>query len=233
MWPSCACHTAARPPRSSGCWTTARASSTSRPTSASRQTSLQNGTGSIPTRSCFPPSTASRSSIGSAVADASLVANPGCYPTAALLALEPLRRFGLIDVVVDAKSGVSGAGKTPTDATHFCTVDSDLVAYGLGGHRHYPEIASGIGAGDDGTFADVRTAPRAVAARDRRDDLRAHGGDALGRRTARLLRARLRRRSLRRDRRLDRRTCETWSARITVASSPRSTAARDASWSSR
>ncbi len=85
-----------------------------------------------------------------AIADALLVANPGCYPTAALLALEPLRGFGLIDVVVDAKSGVSGAGKAPSDATHFCTVDSDLVAYGLGGHRHYPEIATGIGAGAAG-----------------------------------------------------------------------------------
>jgi N-acetyl-gamma-glutamyl-phosphate reductase len=85
-----------------------------------------------------------------AVAEATLVANPGCYPTAALLALEPLRRFGLLDVVVDAKSGVSGAGKAPSDATHFCTVDSDLVAYGLGGHRHYPEIAVGIGVGAGG-----------------------------------------------------------------------------------
>jgi len=85
-----------------------------------------------------------------AVAEASLVANPGCYPTAALLALEPLRGFGLLDVVVDAKSGVSGAGKAPSEATHFCTVDSDLVAYGLGGHRHYPEIAAGIGAGAGG-----------------------------------------------------------------------------------
>ena len=85
-----------------------------------------------------------------AIAQAALVANPGCYPTAALLALEPVRRFGLVDVVVDAKSGVSGAGKAATDATHFCTVDSDLVAYGLGGHRHYPEIAAGIGAGHGG-----------------------------------------------------------------------------------
>ena len=84
------------------------------------------------------------------VAEATLVANPGCYPTAALLALEPLRRFGLTDVVVDAKSGVSGAGKAPSDATHFCAVDSDVVAYGLGGHRHYPEIAAGIGVNEGG-----------------------------------------------------------------------------------
>jgi len=78
------------------------------------------------------------------VATAALVANPGCYPTAALLALAPLRQLGLLEVVIDAKSGVSGAGKTPKDATHFCNVDSDLVAYGLGTHRHYPEIAAGL-----------------------------------------------------------------------------------------
>ncbi len=78
------------------------------------------------------------------IAAADLVANPGCYPTAALLALEPLKRFGLLDVVIDAKSGVSGAGKTPTETTHFCNVDSDLVAYGMPSHRHYPEIATGL-----------------------------------------------------------------------------------------
>jgi N-acetyl-gamma-glutamyl-phosphate reductase len=80
------------------------------------------------------------------VAAARLVANPGCYPTAALLALEPLRVLGLRDVVIDAKSGVSGAGKTPGTRTHYCAVDSDLVAYGIGTHRHYPEIAAGLGA---------------------------------------------------------------------------------------
>ncbi|HJW74540.1 MAG TPA: N-acetyl-gamma-glutamyl-phosphate reductase [Thermoleophilia bacterium] len=77
---------------------------------------------------------------------ARLVANPGCYPTAALLALHPLAGLGLIDVVVDAKSGVSGAGKTPTERTHFCTVDSDLTAYAVAGHRHLPEIYAGLGA---------------------------------------------------------------------------------------
>jgi N-acetyl-gamma-glutamyl-phosphate reductase len=79
-----------------------------------------------------------------AVAAADLVANPGCYPTAALLALAPLAQLGLVDVVIDAKSGVSGAGKTPEEATHFCSVDSDLVAYGIQSHRHYPEIAAGL-----------------------------------------------------------------------------------------
>ena len=79
-----------------------------------------------------------------AVAGARLVANPGCYPTAALLALTPLLPLGLLDVVIDAKSGVSGAGKSATPRTHFCAVDSDLIAYALQGHRHYPEIVAGL-----------------------------------------------------------------------------------------
>ena len=81
-----------------------------------------------------------------AIAAAALVANPGCYPTAALLALAPLAPLGLLDVVIDAKSGVSGAGKTPSERTHFCSVEGDLVAYALGGHRHYPEIVAGLAA---------------------------------------------------------------------------------------
>jgi len=78
------------------------------------------------------------------VASARLVANPGCYPTAARLALAPIRRLGLLDVIVDAKSGVSGAGKTPTSRTHFCSIDSDLMAYGIASHRHQPEITAGL-----------------------------------------------------------------------------------------
>jgi len=72
---------------------------------------------------------------------ADLVANPGCYPTASLLALTPLARAGVIDdVVIDAKSGVSGAGRAATDKTHFVTVDENLNAYGVPRHRHIPEI---------------------------------------------------------------------------------------------
>jgi N-acetyl-gamma-glutamyl-phosphate reductase len=82
------------------------------------------------------------------ITGAQVVANPGCYPTAVLLALTPLRGLGLQDVVVDAKSGVSGAGKAATERTHFCSVDSDLVAYAVGGHRHYPEMAAGLAASD-------------------------------------------------------------------------------------
>ena len=72
---------------------------------------------------------------------AGLVANPGCYPTASLLALAPLARAGLIeDVIIDAKSGVSGAGRATTDKTHFVSVDENLTAYGVPRHRHIPEI---------------------------------------------------------------------------------------------
>jgi N-acetyl-gamma-glutamyl-phosphate reductase len=72
---------------------------------------------------------------------ARLVANPGCYPTAAILSLAPLARAGLMaDVVIDAKSGVSGAGRAATDKNHFVTVDENLSPYGVGRHRHTPEI---------------------------------------------------------------------------------------------
>jgi N-acetyl-gamma-glutamyl-phosphate reductase len=80
---------------------------------------------------------------------ADLVANPGCYPTAALLALGPLARQGAIeDVVIDAKSGVSGAGRAASDKTHFVTVDENVAAYGVPRHRHTPEIEQELGALD-------------------------------------------------------------------------------------
>ncbi|HUR84673.1 MAG TPA: N-acetyl-gamma-glutamyl-phosphate reductase, partial [Solirubrobacteraceae bacterium] len=76
-----------------------------------------------------------------AIAGADLVANPGCYPTATLLGLAPLATTGTIaDVVVDAKSGVSGAGRTPSAKTHFSTMTENVVPYGVGAHRHMPEI---------------------------------------------------------------------------------------------
>ncbi len=75
------------------------------------------------------------------IAGASLVANPGCFPTAALLTLAPLARAGLIaDVVVDAKTGVSGAGRAATQATHFVSVAENVIPYKVGDHRHTPEI---------------------------------------------------------------------------------------------
>ncbi len=76
------------------------------------------------------------------------VAVPGCYPTAAALALAPLVRAGAIrteGVVVDAASGVSGAGRGPKPTTAFCTVDEDFTAYGLLRHRHTPEIEQATG----------------------------------------------------------------------------------------
>jgi N-acetyl-gamma-glutamyl-phosphate reductase len=82
-----------------------------------------------------------------AIADAGLVANPGCYPTAALLALAPMARARLIaDVVIDAKSGVSGAGRAATEKTHFVTVDENVSAYGVPRHRHTPEIEQELAA---------------------------------------------------------------------------------------
>jgi N-acetyl-gamma-glutamyl-phosphate reductase len=87
------------------------------------------------------------------VREAAIVANPGCYPTATLLALAPLARAGIIgDVIVDAKSGVSGAGRAATAKTHFVTVDENLNAYGVPRHRHTPEIEQELGA----MGADVR-----------------------------------------------------------------------------
>lgn len=72
---------------------------------------------------------------------AGIVANPGCFPTAALIGLAPLARAGLIgDVVIDAKTGVSGAGRSATQKTHFVSVDENVAAYGVAGHRHAPEI---------------------------------------------------------------------------------------------
>jgi N-acetyl-gamma-glutamyl-phosphate reductase len=77
------------------------------------------------------------------------VATPGCYPTAASLALAPLVRAGAVvpeGIVVDAASGVSGAGRPPKPATTFCTVDEDFTAYGLLDHRHTPEMEQVLGA---------------------------------------------------------------------------------------
>ena len=81
------------------------------------------------------------------IASAALVANPGCYSTAAILALAPLVREGLVaDAVVDAKSGVSGAGREASDRTHFVSVDENVSAYAVDGHRHAPEIDQELGA---------------------------------------------------------------------------------------
>jgi len=84
------------------------------------------------------------------VRHASLVANPGCYPTAALLALLPLSKAGLLDasagVIVDAKSGISGAGRAPSDRTHFSENHGSVAAYGVFNHRHVAEMEQELGA---------------------------------------------------------------------------------------
>ena len=77
-----------------------------------------------------------------AIAESRLVGVPGCYPTSAILALAPLASKGWLDgrTVVDAKSGVSGAGRALKITSHFSEVDSNFSAYGLSGHRHQPEM---------------------------------------------------------------------------------------------
>lgn len=75
---------------------------------------------------------------------ARLIANPGCYPTSALLALAPLLKAGLIaagDIIIDSKSGVTGAGRALVPGSLFCECDESVKAYGVGTHRHTPEIA--------------------------------------------------------------------------------------------
>jgi len=77
------------------------------------------------------------------IGDAQLVASPGCYPTAAILALAPLLKRRLIDpreIIIDAKSGVSGAGRTLKLTTHFPECNESISAYSVGRHRHTPEI---------------------------------------------------------------------------------------------
>jgi N-acetyl-gamma-glutamyl-phosphate reductase len=82
-----------------------------------------------------------------ALAEAELVATPGCYPTASVLALAPLARRGLLtDVVIDAKQGVSGAGRGGGDAMHYVTMDENAFAYKTEGHRHRPEIEQELAA---------------------------------------------------------------------------------------
>lgn len=81
------------------------------------------------------------------ISSAQLVANPGCYPTGAILALAPVVKAKLIehDIVIDSKSGVSGAGRTLTLPTHFSEANEDVSAYALEGHRHLPEITQELG----------------------------------------------------------------------------------------
>jgi N-acetyl-gamma-glutamyl-phosphate reductase len=77
------------------------------------------------------------------IREAPLVANPGCYPTSAILPLAPLLKAGLIaprEIIIDSKSGISGAGRTPKLTTHFPECNESISAYNVGRHRHTPEI---------------------------------------------------------------------------------------------
>jgi N-acetyl-gamma-glutamyl-phosphate reductase len=77
------------------------------------------------------------------IRESKLVANPGCYPTSAILPLAPLIKAGLVaprEIIVDSKSGVSGAGRTPKLTTHFPECNESISAYNVGRHRHTPEI---------------------------------------------------------------------------------------------
>jgi N-acetyl-gamma-glutamyl-phosphate reductase len=83
------------------------------------------------------------------IASAGIVANPGCYPTAAVLALAPLARAGLIaDVVIDAKQGISGAGRNFDDTTHLSMAGENILPYKVAAHRHTPEIEEQLDALD-------------------------------------------------------------------------------------
>lgn len=86
---------------------------------------------------------------GDRVANATLVANPGCYATSVILAVVPLLKAGVVDrgrgIISDSKSGVSGAGKEPTAKTHFVSVADNLSAYSVFNHRHVGEIVEQLG----------------------------------------------------------------------------------------
>ncbi|HCP60363.1 MAG TPA: N-acetyl-gamma-glutamyl-phosphate reductase, partial [Dehalococcoidia bacterium] len=91
------------------------------------------------------------------IASARLVANPGCYPTGAILALAPVFKEGLTqpDITIDSKSGVSGAGRTLSQQTHYAEANEDISAYALEGHRHLPEIVQELKQLQPGQMASV------------------------------------------------------------------------------
>jgi N-acetyl-gamma-glutamyl-phosphate reductase len=94
------------------------------------------------------------------IREAAVVANPGCFPTTAILALAPLVAAGLIDpedIVVDSKTGVSGGGRTPKLNFHFPECNESVAAYGVGTHRHWPEINQIVGRATGRAIAAVFT----------------------------------------------------------------------------
>jgi N-acetyl-gamma-glutamyl-phosphate reductase len=98
------------------------------------------------------------------IASASLVANPGCYSTGAILALAPAVKEGLVcpDIVVDSKSGISGAGRALSLITHYSEVNEDVCAYSLEGHRHLPEMEQELKALDPSWSPSITFVPHLV-----------------------------------------------------------------------
>lgn len=98
------------------------------------------------------------------IASARLVANPGCYPTGAILALAPALKANIVagDIVIDSKSGVSGAGRALSLRTHYAEVNEDATAYALEGHRHLPEIVQELGQLGLGQPASITFVPHLI-----------------------------------------------------------------------
>ncbi len=98
------------------------------------------------------------------IADAALIAVPGCYSTATILALAPAAAAGVLggDVIVDAKSGVSGAGRSPSLGVHFSEVDESVAAYSIEGHRHLAEIVQELDLLAGGSAPSVTFVPHLV-----------------------------------------------------------------------
>jgi N-acetyl-gamma-glutamyl-phosphate reductase len=98
------------------------------------------------------------------IAGATIVANPGCYPTASLLALAPAVKAGFLKggIIIDAKSGVSGSGRGLSMTTHFSEVNENVFAYGISGHRHLPEITQELARYKDGFDPNVTFTPHLI-----------------------------------------------------------------------
>jgi N-acetyl-gamma-glutamyl-phosphate reductase len=98
------------------------------------------------------------------IAGAKLVANPGCYPTCSILAMAPAVKSGIIqpDIVIDSKSGVSGAGRSLKLGSLFSEVDEDFTAYSLEGHRHLPEIVQELTGLNNGNKLKITFVPHLV-----------------------------------------------------------------------
>ena len=97
------------------------------------------------------------------IKDADLIANPGCYPTGALLAVAPLLKEGLVEtdsIVVNAVTGISGAGKNPSSKFHYPNMNENIFAYGIGTHRHMPEMEQ-IASEISGTDVNILFQPHA------------------------------------------------------------------------